>query len=302
MAECDICGSEVSFPYKCNSCGNLHCSDHRLPESHDCPSLHDDTDATLTRNDGETSSGGGLRDSLPSIGTGHTGPLAGFRHNMTFVFLGLMWITFLAQALVATAVSREVAASLFVLRATHVEYVWTWFTSIFAHGGLMHILFNSLVLYFFGPVVERRIGTKRFTVLFLVTGAAAGLAQVGTAIALGNASAFSGVVGASGSIAAIMGTLTVLNPSMRVYLWFLIPLPLWVVTTGFVAYSAFVSLTGGIAAGGVAQLAHLAGAVLGLVYGVKIKREDVNVPNQLQFGGGGGPGGPGMGGGPGGRF
>jgi predicted nucleic acid binding AN1-type Zn finger protein len=34
--ECDICGAKETFPFKCRNCGGIFCSDHRLPESHDC--------------------------------------------------------------------------------------------------------------------------------------------------------------------------------------------------------------------------------------------------------------------------
>jgi putative ABC transport system permease protein len=62
---------------------------------------------------------------------------------------------------------------LFVLDPGRLGFVWTWVTSIFAHGSFSHIVVNSVVLYFFGPVVERRLGSPRFAGLFLVTGALA---------------------------------------------------------------------------------------------------------------------------------
>ena len=97
---------------------------------------------------------------------------------------------------------------------------------------------------------------------------------------------------ASGAIAAVLGVLTVLNPNLRIYLYFIIPMPLWVATALFAAYSILVSTVGGIGFGNVAQLAHLAGLGIGLLYGLKLKREGERGPQQLQFGGGGrGPGG-----------
>jgi membrane associated rhomboid family serine protease len=245
---------------------------------------------------------GGVTDRI-SMNTGPGGPLGYFRGNMTFTFLGLMWITFALQILVSVVLGRPLLSeTLFVLRSDSIARVWTWFTSIFAHGGFGHIAVNSIVLYFFGPVVEKRIGSKKFAVLFLVAGAAAGLAQVGVYALMNPAAQATGVVGASGAVAAIMGLLTVLNPNLTIYLYFILPMPLWLATTLFVGYSVFVG-AGDIGAGGVAHLAHLAGVGLGLLYGIKLKREGERAPKQLQFGGGGGPGGPGRGpGGPGGRF
>ena len=46
---------------------------------------------------------------------------------------------------------------------------WTLVTYMFLHGGLMHILFNMLTLYFFGPRVEERMGSRRFLILYFVS-------------------------------------------------------------------------------------------------------------------------------------
>jgi membrane associated rhomboid family serine protease len=210
------------------------------------------------------------------------------------VFLLAMWVTWVTQLAVRLLVSPELEATLFVLRSNHPEYVWTWFTSVFAHGGIVHIAFNSIGIFFFGQVVERRIGTKRFVALFLVSGAAAGLAQIGASLYL-TPGIVTGVVGASGALLAIMGVLTILNPGLTVYLYFLLPVPIWALTLGFAALSllqGFGQVGGGA---GIAHWAHLAGLGIGLLYGLYVQ-DQVEPPRQLQFGGGG-PGGPGRGGG-----
>jgi hypothetical protein len=93
--------------------------------------------------------------------------------------------------------------------------------------------------------------------------------------------------------------LTVLNPNLKVYLYFVIPMPLWVLTFGFAAFSlvaGFGAANGvGALGGNVAHFAHLVGLVVGLAYGGRVKGR-VGVPQSLQFGGGGGgAGGPGRG-------
>jgi membrane associated rhomboid family serine protease len=283
-----------------------------LPESHDCPGLNQWNDPDGVFDSGfddsvnQSSQGSGSIADRFSVDTGPGGPLGYFRGNMTYVFLGLMWITFAIQWGLAPLVGIRPGSltwyNLFTLNTANPLYVWTWVTSVFSHGGFGHIAINSIVLYFFGPVVERRIGWKKFTALFLVSGALAGLAQVGATILM-SPGAFAPVLGASGAIMAVMGVLTVLNPNLTIYIYFILPMPLWMATTLFVGYSVFVSATGGIGAGGVAQLAHLVGVAIGLAYGAKLKREGERAPKQLQLGGGGGPGGPGRGpGGPGGRL
>jgi hypothetical protein len=302
------------MPYQCRLCGGTYCSEHRLPENHNCPGLDSwgDPDSVFDSGfdesvDNPGGSQGSFADRL-SIDTGRGGVLAYFRGNFTYLFLGLMWLTFLLQFVVAPAFGIEAFRpewyGLFTVTTEHPLYVWTWITSVFSHGGFTHILLNSIVLYFFGPVVEQRIGSKKFAALFIAAGVLAGLAQVGASLIMNPSwwgqplspalNVGSAVLGASGAIASLLGVLTVLNPNLRIYLYFIIPMPLWIATALFAGYSIFVSSAGGIGAGGVAQVAHLAGLGLGLAYGAKLKREGERAPQQLQFGGGGrGPGGPG---------
>jgi membrane associated rhomboid family serine protease len=299
------------MPYQCRLCGGTYCSKHRLPENHGCPGLDDWNDPGGVFDSGFDDSvqdtgtnGDGLAARVP-VDTGPGGVLAYFRGNVAFTLLALMWVTFLLQYLVAPALGigayTQQWFNLFTINTAEPLAVWTWVTSVFSHGGFGHIVLNSIVLYFFGPVVEKRIGSAKLVGLFVIAGALAGLAQVGAAL-IANPSWWgqqlttttgSAVLGASGAIAALLGVLTVLNPNLRIYLYFVIPMPLWLATLLFAGYSIFASTVGGIGAGGVAQFAHLAGLGIGLLYGAKLKREGERAPNRLQFGGGGGRGGPG---------
>ncbi|MFW5938857.1 MAG: rhomboid family intramembrane serine protease [Halolamina sp.] len=294
MATCDACGQQENMPYECRRCGGTFCAEHRLPENHDCPGLEWDDPVGVFDQAEETDTrqgGVGVRGRAESLWRSYV------RGNATFVFLLLMWVTWVTQLAVRLLISPELEATLFVLRSDHPEYVWTWVTSVFAHGGIGHIVANSIGIFFFGQVVESRIGTKRYVGLFMFSGVIAGLAQIGASIVLTPGVA-TGVVGASGALLAIMGVLTILNPGLTVYLWFFLPIPIWALTIGFAALSllqGFGQVGGGA---GIAHWAHLAGLGIGLIYGVYVQ-DEVRAPRQLQFGGGGpgGPGGPGRGGG-----
>lgn len=303
MPQCDQCGAHENLPYNCRHCGGTYCSNHRLPENHDCPGLDQWDDPDGLWGGGPDSSkpvdlgGGGSIAARLGIDTGPGSVFGYFRGNMTYLFLVLMWATFLSQLLLSVFLGLPgLSDFLFVLQSTHIERVWTWFTAIFAHGGFYHIAANSIVLYFFGPIVERRVGSRNFALLFLVSGAVAGLAQVLTAALTGS---FSAVVGASGAGMAIMAVLTVLNPNLKVYLYFILPVPIWIITFGYAIFSVFIVLApgGGAGAGGIAHFAHLAGLLIGLAYGEKLRREGRRGPQRLRFGGGGGGGrgGPGRG-------
>jgi len=300
MAECDICGEEESMPYECRHCGGTFCGDHRLPESHDCPGLEQWEDAGPVFDSGfdESVDPTASNESRFGIDTGPGGPLAYFRGNMTFVFLGLMWLTFVSQLVVLGVSGESTMRSLFVFTPENPLYVWTWVTSIFAHGGFTHILINSIVIYFFGRLVEQYVGSKKFTLLFVGSGILAGAGQVGVQILMNEGV---GVVGASGAALALMGVLTIMNPNLTVYLYFILPVPIWLLTGGTVVVSTFLIAFVSPGAGDVAHVAHLVGVVIGLLYGQQIKGK-VRMPRQIQFGGGrrgpGGPGGPGRGRGP----
>jgi len=296
MALCDECGRQESMPYHCRHCGNTYCSEHRLPEAHDCPGLKNWNDPSGVFDSGfddsATQQGGSSGGVLSGI-SATNGPLSYFRGNLSYLFLGLMLLTFVLQYGIAPLFGafppgprgpNELWASIFLLTTEHPLYVWTWVTSVFSHGGFGHILFNGIALFFFGPVVERQIGSKAFAALFIVSGAVAGLGQIGLSLALGEPSA---VLGASGAIMAIMGVLTVLNPDMKVLLYFLIPVPIWVLTFGYAGLSVFgiLSPTTNVLGGNVAHAAHLSGLVIGLLYGKYVERKGVKAPGQVQFGG-----------------
>jgi len=139
-------------------------------------------------------------------------------------------------------------------------------TSIFAHASFLHLLVNSMVLFFFGPALELKIGKKKFLYLFFGAGILATISQLfvmppNTVI-----------LGASGAILGVLGTLTILAPRLPVLLFFFIPMPLWVLTVGFGTLSAVLVV---FAPGGsIANMAHLTGVVVGFGYGYKLKKEE----------------------------
>ena len=144
----------------------------------------------------------------------------------------------------------------------------TLITSMFLHGGWMHVIGNMWYLWIFGDNVEDRLGHGRFIVFYLLCGVVAALGQ----IALDPSSTMP-MVGASGAIAGVMGAYFVLYPRSRVltlvaliFFWEIIELPaivllgFWFVMQLFSAGA--VAVTAGTG-GGVAFMAHVAGFVSG---------------------------------------
>jgi membrane associated rhomboid family serine protease len=154
------------------------------------------------------------------------------------------------------------------LQVTPIPVFLTLLTSMFLHGGLMHLAGNMLYLYVFGDNVEDALGHGRFLVFYLLCGVLAGLAHVLTTVVLK-----SGVLlpslGASGAISGVLAGYVVLFPRQRVrVLWFfsLIDVPaflsigVWFV---FQLVSGLGMLGGG--SSGVAYGAHIGGFLAGLI-------------------------------------
>jgi len=143
----------------------------------------------------------------------------------------------------------------------------TIFTSMFMHGGWMHLIGNMLYLWIFGDNVEDSMGHGRFIVFYLLCGVAAVFAQ-----ALPDPQSTVPMVGASGAISGVLGAYLLLYPHARV---------LVVIPIGFYPYTMhipaglllvlcfglqlFSSATAQAGQGGVAFRAHIGGFIAGMV-------------------------------------
>lgn len=166
--------------------------------------------------------------------------------------------------------------------------ILTPITSMFLHGGWMHILGNALFFWVFGNNIEDSMGPARFIVFYLVCG----LAAAGAHVLVDPASPIP-TVGASGAIAGILGAYLVLYPKVRVNMLFIfviffkiIPLPAWIV----LIYWFLVQLLSGWSqltplrpevTGGVAVWAHVGGFVTGMaLIGLFVDRQRLAARSQ----------------------
>jgi membrane associated rhomboid family serine protease len=146
------------------------------------------------------------------------------------------------------------------------------FTSMFLHGGWMHLLGNMLFLYVFGDNVEDYFGHIPYLVFYLFCGIASGLTHVAF-----NLHSSLPAIGASGAISGVMGAYAVLFPRARVlmlFFVFLIPIPaLFVLGYWFVLqFLSGVGELGARAAGGVAFWAHIGGFLIGVLVALVVKK------------------------------
>ena len=218
-----------------------------------------------------------LRDNVPS----RTYPLV----NITFILINVA--VFLYQLMLGPELNlfvRDYAVVPFryfhdvyvgprggIAPVSGVDLVIPLFTSMFMHGGWLHLIGNMLYLWIFGDNVEDRLGHFRYVVFYLLCGLTASLAHIWF-----NPNSRVPSLGASGAIAGVLSAYMLLYPRARV----LVLLPLWFYFTTFEApallflgfwfvqqflYGLFSLSVASAQTGGVAWWAHIGGFVSGAI-------------------------------------
>jgi membrane associated rhomboid family serine protease len=247
---CDFCGKYEMLPFKCKYCGGTYCTTHRLPEYHDCPGLRMMKDGTWKPpvQSRKSSQPSARKRRLPKIRL----PAQGY---YAYMIIALCVLVFIVQM----ALPQGFTNSLSLTRGSLLSAPWTLVTYMFLHANVMHIFFNLLMLFFFGPMLERQIGSTRFLGLYLISGIVAGLVQV---LVFGG-----GVLGACAAIFGVMGALAMLMPDLRIYLYF-IPMKLIYAVLLFAILDIVLIPSGDQ----VAHIAHLVGLALGAAYGYMLRK------------------------------
>lgn len=141
---------------------------------------------------------------------------------------------------------------------------WTPVTYMFVHGGLTHLLFNMLGLYFFGSRLEVRLGSDRFLRLYLVSG------LTGAILSL-IFKPTTPIIGASAAVFGVMLGFARYWPRERIYIWGILPIEarwLVVLTTALALWSGFSG-----AQSGIAHFAHLGGYLGAWLYLAWVDRQ-----------------------------
>ena len=200
-----------------------------------------------------------LRDIIPSRTTPY----------VTIALIALNVLVFLFEL----TLGRDVDAFTLYFGLVPANFAWlNVFTSMFVHGGFLHVGGNMLYLWIFGDNVEDRMGHGRFLVFYLLCGVAAAVAQTITA-----PDSTVPMVGASGAIAGVMGAYFVLYPKSRIvalvplfFFFQIIEVPaifflgIWFLMQFLSGIGSIAEATRGAPGGGVAFWAHVAGFVAGI--------------------------------------
>jgi membrane associated rhomboid family serine protease len=159
---------------------------------------------------------------------------------------------------IATLINSDIIFRLGLAPVLFSERPWTLVTAMFVHDGFWHLFGNMITLFFFGTYLARLIGSNWFVLLYFVGGV------VGNAFYLWLGDPYALAIGASGAVYAVAGALVVIMPRLPVRLYFVLPVPLWVVVLVFFVIWSFVP--------GVAWQAHIGGLGVGLIAGFFFRR------------------------------
>jgi membrane associated rhomboid family serine protease len=159
--------------------------------------------------------------------------------------------------LLSDSLPRELVGHLVLHPVAIPQQPWTLVTYMFLHGGFWHIFLNMLMLFFFGPRLEVRLGSGGFLGLYFTSGLMAAAVSV---VATPQAS----IIGASGAVYGVMLGYARYWPRDKIYIWAVLPIQARIL----VALLAAISLGNGILGtpDGIAHFAHLGGFLGGYLF------------------------------------
>lgn len=145
------------------------------------------------------------------------------------------------------------------LKAIYEYQIWRFVTSIFLHGGVVHLLYNLFALLFFGFILERKIGSWKFVGIFFISGIIGNIIGVNF---------YSSSLGASGAIYGILGCLAIINPFMMVFAFGII-MPMFIAAIVWIIGDVMGVF--GFGSQGTGYIAHLVGVFVGVVVGIVLR-------------------------------
>jgi membrane associated rhomboid family serine protease len=174
----------------------------------------------------------------------------GFNLTPLWVLIGINLVLF-----IATLINDNVLFQLGLVPSLFRERPWTIVTNMFVHAGFWHLFGNMLTLFYFGRALLQLVGQNKFLLLYFGGGI------LGNILYIWLGAPQSIAIGASGAVYAIAGALAIMIPRVRVFAYFFIPMPLWLLVLVFFVLWSFIP---GL---GIAWQAHIGGLVAGLIAG-----------------------------------
>ncbi len=134
---------------------------------------------------------------------------------------------------------------------------WTLVTYMFLHGGWSHLIFNMLVLFFFGPRVEERLGSRNFLGLYFTAGIVGALLSIPVGAP---------ILGASGGMYGVSLAFAYYWPRERIYIWGVLPVEARWLVVAMTVIAITQGFGGRVGGTNIAHLAHLGGYIGGFLY------------------------------------
>jgi len=141
-------------------------------------------------------------------------------------------------------------------------WVWQFVSYMFVHGSLLHLFFNMFALLMFGRTLERYLGTREFLLFYFLCGILGGVVSYAFYLLMGIGNV--AVMGASGSIYAMLFLCAVLFPNSRLLLFFIFPVKMPYAVMIYIAIEIFSQVFG--VSNGVAHLIHLSCILIAWLY------------------------------------
>jgi len=177
--------------------------------------------------------------------------------------IGRNWalkLTLLCVILFAIQSFSESFTNLFLLNSSEVLYrPWILITHVFLHGSLRHLFSNLFALVIFGMILERAVKSEKFLKIFFAAGLVAGIS---------GSFFYTASLGASGAVMGILGCLAILRPRMIVWVMG-VPMPMILAAGVWAA----LDMLGVFIPSNIANIAHLAGLAVGILFGIYFRKE-----------------------------
>lgn len=160
----------------------------------------------------------------------------------------------------------------------HYKQYYRIFTHVFLHGDPMHLLFNMLTLYFFGPWVEvvfrNNLGYVGGSILFIAFFVLSSMFSTLIQYARHKDHEFYRSLGASGAVSSILFAVIMMFPMLEIHIFFAIPIPAFIFGPLYLAYEFWSDKN---SKGNIAHDAHISGALFGIVFILITNIEQVKV-------------------------
>lgn len=194
----------------------------------------------------------------PSFGPGYISPVIKI---LLLVTTGIFFLQLLIPRL-----TGYLAFTPFIFLQSFPLYVYQVVSYMFLHGGFFHLLFNMLALWMFGTEIEYSWGSRSFLRFYIIGGICGALLTLIVYLVTGGSALLGAsggpVVGASGAIYALLVAYWLMFPDRMLYLYFFFPVPVKFA----IPIMMLIGFFAGGANGGTAHMAHLGGALFGLLY------------------------------------